>query len=58
MAKTIELEQISNGKKVTVPLAHWERWPSLKETFRPVAEKKTTAPVAATPPTGDNEQEN
>lgn len=49
-----------DGNKVTVTRAHYERWKSsLDASFRPVAEKKTTSPVVATPaPTGDENKEN
>jgi hypothetical protein len=60
MPENIELEDRTTHKKVTVPLAHYRRWKtSLDVSFRPVAEKKTTAPVAATPaPVGDQTKEN
>lgn len=45
------------GRKVTITRAHWVRYPQLAQSFRPVAEKKTT-PVVATPPTGDTTKEN
>jgi len=55
---TIEVQD-KNGNKTVIPVAHWNRYPQLAETFRPVAEKKTTNPVATIEaPTGDNEQEN
>lgn len=57
MPENIELED-KKGRKVTVPMTHWLRWPQLAETFRPVAEKKTTAPVVTEAPTGDNTKEN
>ena len=58
MPENIQIED-AKGNKVTVTLAHWRRYPQLANTFRPVSEKKTTAPVAATPaPTGDQNKEN
>lgn len=52
----IELEDIKTGQTVTVPRAHWLRYPQLAQSFRPVSEKKTT-PVVATPaPTGQNKE--
>jgi hypothetical protein len=65
MSDEIEIEQIDgDGKPVTVSRAYWDRWPSLHEVFRPVAEKKTanavvkeTTPVVVEPPTGDEEKE-
>jgi len=55
---TIEVQD-ERGNKTVVDLAHWNRYPQLANTFRPVAEKKATALVATTEtPTGDNEQEN
>lgn len=65
MSDEIEIEQIDgDGKPVTVPRRHWDRYPSLHEVFRPVAEKKTptgvvkeTTPVVVEPPTGDEEKE-
>jgi hypothetical protein len=52
----IELED-ANGNRVIVPVAHYNRWPSVRENFRPVAENKgATAP--AEPPTGDKTKEN
>lgn len=57
MSKNIELEEIARpSNRVTVPVAHWVRWPSLKSVFRPVAEKKA-ATVAVTPPTGETTKE-
>jgi hypothetical protein len=52
----IELED-ERGDRVTVTVAHWQRWPQLAEHFRPVAETPDT-PVSIEPPTGDNEMEN
>lgn len=53
----IEIED-ADGHKVTVTLAHWNRYPQLHESFRPVAEKKATSPVVVTPaPTGDEDKE-
>lgn len=46
-----------NGNRTTVTRAHWDRWPSVRETFRPVADEETT-PVVVEPPTGDEEKEN
>lgn len=52
----IELEEFESGNKVTVPVAHWLRYPQLAESFRPVSEKKAT-PVVTTPaPTGQNKE--
>lgn len=60
MPETIVLEDRKTHEKVTVTLAHYTRWKSaLDVSFRRVAEKKTTAPVAATPaPVGDETKEN
>lgn len=66
MSDDIEIEQIDgNGKPVTVSREHWNRYPSLRESFRPVAEKKApagavkeTTPVVVEPPTGDEKKEN
>ena len=52
----IELEDV-NGNRVVVPVAHYNRWPSVRETFRPVAETPDT-PVSIEPPTGDKTEEN
>lgn len=57
MPETIEVVD-DRGQKVTVDLAHWNRYPQLADTFRPVAEKKTTIPVVTEAPTGDNTKEN
>jgi len=57
MPRNIELID-GDGNKFTVTEAHWNRYPQLAETFRPVAEKKTTAPVVTEAPTGDNTKEN
>jgi len=56
MGDLIELED-EDGNRVTVTLAHYRRWPSVRETFRPVAEKKDTT-VSTEPPTGDENKEN
>lgn len=54
----IEVED-RNGHRVTITQGHWDRWPSVRENFRPVAEsKETTLVVVDEPPTGDNETEN
>lgn len=54
----IEIED-DKGRKVTVTLAHWNRYPQLHDSFRPVSEKKATVPVVVTPaPTGDENKEN
>lgn len=65
MSDEIEIEQIDgDGKPVTVSRSYWDRWPSLHEVFRPVAEKKTatavvkeTAPAVDNAPTGDKEKD-
>lgn len=52
----IEIED-ADGNRVTVTVAHWRRWPSVREIFRPVAETPGT-PVSIEPPTGDKPEEN
>ncbi len=52
----IEIED-AKGNRVKVSRAHFNRYPSLAESFRPVAEKKATT-VAVKPPTGDEKKEN
>jgi len=53
---SIEIED-ANGHRVTVAVSYWRRWPSVRETFRPVAEQSDTA-VSNEPPAGDEETEN
>lgn len=55
-AGSIEIEDV-NGHRVVVTEAHWRRWPSVRENFRPVAETPDT-PVSIEPPTGDKTEEN
>lgn len=38
--ETIEIQD-DKGNKVTVTVAHWNRWPQLAETFKPVKQKPT-----------------
>lgn len=57
MDDLIEIED-KDGNRVTVTVGHWRRWPSVRETFRPVAESKETTKVVVEPPTGDEETEN
>lgn len=52
----IEIED-EHGNRVTVTEAHWRRWPSVRETFRPVADQQATPVAEVEPPTGDNETE-
>lgn len=52
----IEIED-AKGRKVTVTRAHWNRYPQLHESFRPVSEKKTTSVVTTPAPTGDEDKE-
>lgn len=52
----IEVEDV-DGNRSWVTVAHWRRWPSVRETFRPVAETPDT-PVSIEPPTGDKPEEN
>lgn len=55
MSDLIEIED-KDGNRVKVTRAHWDRWPSVREVFRPVADKKT-APAVTEPPTGDETKE-
>lgn len=55
-ATHIEIED-AGGNRVTVTLAHWRRWPSVRENFRPVAEN-TDPSGSIEPPTGDKTEEN
>jgi hypothetical protein len=53
----MEIED-ANGNRVTVTEAHWRRWPSVRESFRPVADQQVASAAEVEPPTGDNEMEN
>lgn len=52
----VEIED-KGGNRVSVPVSYWRRWPSVRETFRPVADEET-APAVIETPTGDEEMEN
>ena len=51
----IEIEDAA-GTRVWVTRAHYDRWPSVRETFRPVADEPGTH-VPIEPPTGDETEE-
>lgn len=44
MSEQIEVED-QNGARVTIPLARYNRYASLRSTFRPVAETKAAPAV-------------
>lgn len=51
----IEVED-KNGNRVTVTRSYYDRWPSVRENFRPVAESPGITPTET--PTGDENKEN
>ena len=57
----MEVEDI-HGNRVEITEAHYARWPSVREAFRPVPVKATpvvvekVAPAATHTPTGDKKE--
>jgi|GEM_PF-4700359 len=54
--------QDKHGNRVEITEAHYARWPSVREAFRPVPVKatpvvvETVTPVATYTPTGDKKE--